>query len=270
MCKVKRSIRQSFVAEKRTGFTLIELLVVVAIIAILAAMLLPALSQARERARQATCISNLKQISVVFFMYIQDEKELFPGACNTPQPAWQGRRFAAILSDYLEPSRPGAGDRTLAKVWNCPTIYKKVPYYTNNAPYYRRIWDITESSYGWNFSMANSAGYPAWYGPFKYRGKALDKVILLTETCWWANSGYDVSSGGSFDAYWGIPSKAHGEFLNCLFLDGHVASHRARDLKYDTSVPSYWTLPPYSTFWDGRSYNDGASIWWTNLIRTHN
>src|SRR6266508_474914 len=82
--------------RRRRGFTLIELLVVIAIIAILAAILFPVFAQARDRARAATCLSNIKQLSLGVGMYAQDYDEallLYPGGghcdfryiCSTTQ-----------------------------------------------------------------------------------------------------------------------------------------------------------------------------------------
>ncbi|MFA0757161.1 MAG: hypothetical protein YPKNTGVA_002694 [Candidatus Fervidibacter sp.] len=62
----------------RKGFTLIELLVVIAIIAILAAILFPVFSQARDKARQTTCLSNAKQVGLAVMQYQQDYNELYP------------------------------------------------------------------------------------------------------------------------------------------------------------------------------------------------
>ncbi len=79
-CIVAMRPQKSF----RVGFTLIELLVVIAIIAILAAILFPVFSQARDKARQAACTSNLKQVGLAFLQYAQDYDGIYPSAYSYP------------------------------------------------------------------------------------------------------------------------------------------------------------------------------------------
>jgi prepilin-type N-terminal cleavage/methylation domain-containing protein len=79
------------------GFTLIELLVVIAIIAILAAILFPVFARAREKARQTTCMSNLKQIGVAFLMYTQDYDEVYPSGLTLAVPGSEANGSYAVM-----------------------------------------------------------------------------------------------------------------------------------------------------------------------------
>src|SRR4051812_27953811 len=89
----------------RTAFTLIELLVVIAIIAILAAILFPVFAQAREKARQATCLSQSKQWGLAIEMYKQDYDGTFviwQSAGLDERGKWVARYWSDLLQDYIK------------------------------------------------------------------------------------------------------------------------------------------------------------------------
>ncbi|MFW6156487.1 MAG: DUF1559 domain-containing protein [Armatimonadota bacterium] len=110
---------------RRVGFTLIELLVVIAIIAILAAILFPVFARAREKARQASCLSNVKQLSLGFLMYAQDYDETLPPSHVTINEApvvhpngdeSERTHWASLIFPYVNN----------IDVYNCPSTRRAV------------------------------------------------------------------------------------------------------------------------------------------------
>ena len=88
--------------NKKHGFTLIELLIVIAIIAILAAILLPTFLKARENARRAACQSNLKQLGLALIQYTQDNEERYPQGNYVEPWGYQGRGWAGEVYPYVK------------------------------------------------------------------------------------------------------------------------------------------------------------------------
>jgi prepilin-type N-terminal cleavage/methylation domain-containing protein len=112
----------------RRGFTLVELLVVIAIIAVLAALLLPALAQAKERANRARCMSNLRQIGVALRIYADDNAEFLPrsvapaGTENLGSALWD---LPMSMADVLA-NAVGKSNNVYRAIYYCPGGYTKI------------------------------------------------------------------------------------------------------------------------------------------------
>ena len=215
----------------KKGFTLIELLVVIAIIAILAAILFPVFAAAREKARQTSCLSNLKQIGTALQLYIDDFDQVFPVA-----QSWSNKDFYMTspffrMRDYGIPmvakTANDVGDGFKSTFLTCPTNRTAWDGNANNlrgyyVSYYPQSCD---SSYGYSAASSVEA-YNSGYGLSCYVADAAGNELCRSEPE--LNNPSNVFAfmdarynpwifEGYYYACW-----THNEGVNITFADGHA------------------------------------------------
>jgi len=213
------------------GFTLIELLVVIAIIAILAAILFPVFARARENARRASCMSNLKQIGLGFMMYIQDYDEKFP-------PYLINYTTSPTAPNGVTPSNPYAWSDALqpyiksTQVYQCPSQSGSAPVGSAGGPFAGQA-DPTKWGYTdyWYNSMLNKQSDAIVVSPsltvLAGDGNA-GNAYYFYDGCRITGNSSDIDCDGSTpyitmwsERQYGLFSR-HLDGINYAFADGHV------------------------------------------------
>ena len=191
---------------RRRGFTLIELLVVIAIIAILAAILFPVFAKAREKARQSSCLSNVKQIMIGVLQYVQDYDERLPygtgywfvpgGSGSPPDPLLWSESLTPYVKNTQIFGCPSDGTQSMSTPWGTYNLS-----YCSNMNYrqlgYQSIAGLADAAK--NVFMWDSESYNSY---------------------WYPND--DTSLGDVAYRPWTSAAFRHNEGVNCGFLDGHA------------------------------------------------
>lgn len=251
------------------GFTLIELLVVVAIIGVLAALLLPVLSRAKEKGRGVACLNNLRQLQAAWLLYTDDNEDRVPlnlVADAKYGQSWTYPSWTAGVMSYVE------DDADNTNTWYLTTSdFGRIGKYTPNANIYRcpsdKSWAIIGGqklqrarSYSMNSWMGagfGSTDYQVVFRLTQINNPPPSKVFVFIDTH------EDSIDSGSFDVPqpmpgnegWGhVPAARHGGNGVLAFADGHTEQKKWRDER---------TLVPVTREWKFSLYQPGnPDIFW--------
>ena len=233
------------IQKERRAFTLIELLVVIAIIAILAAILFPVFAQAREKARQSACLSNMKQIGTANMMYAQDHDDFLPyGYAYT----WPGQKELYWWQDLCRPYVKNES------VYTCPSASPHTLWTDRRPPGLPRplVKDYVCNAQGGSYAQtgkkewvgANGPFINNWGNPSRSLAEIKDptgtiaicdgstnvfEIWRLEQVDAWYNAGFgsaffDNSPADKKNAHQGHIAKRHNNGFNASFCDGHAQS----------------------------------------------